>query len=163
LYNDLTSVVEAAFRLEKRRIRAKYRRRPSPGVESGAQTTTLDTSPAAVQTLLDAVEMRAAAAQTVAGATVACSSQTERKKAVDAETQAEVTPSGGEDARCSSALKELQSRSETQLMELQAKNTKLRDLQRAKSSLELRIRQLESERDQLQASRKDLSNQADRY
>ncbi|KAF4704409.1 hypothetical protein FOZ62_017025, partial [Perkinsus olseni] len=44
LYNDLTSVVEAAFRLEKRRIRAKYRRRPSPGVESGAQTTTLDTS-----------------------------------------------------------------------------------------------------------------------
>ncbi|KAF4652229.1 hypothetical protein FOZ61_009824 [Perkinsus olseni] len=159
LYNDLTSVVEAAFRLEKRRIRAKYRRRPSPGAESGAQTTTLDTSPAAVQTLLDAIEMRAAAAQTVAGATVTCSSQTERKTAVDAETQAEVTPSGEEDARCSSALKELQSRSETQLMELQAKNTKLRDLQRAKSSLELRIRQLESERDQLQASRKDLSNQ----
>ncbi|EER08010.1 M protein, serotype 24 precursor, putative [Perkinsus marinus ATCC 50983] len=114
----------------------------------------------AVQTLLGVVSRRAMGTQTPTGrhsVSATCSVQTEQKLAVHAEMQ--VDGSTRDDLTHSAVIEELQSRSETQLSELQAKNTKLRDLQRAKSSLELKIRQLESERDQLQASRKDLSNQ----
>ncbi|EER00988.1 liver stage antigen-1, putative [Perkinsus marinus ATCC 50983] len=114
----------------------------------------------AVQTLLEVVSRRAMGTQTPTGrhsVSATCSVQTEQKLAVHAEMQ--VDGSTRDDLAHSAVIEELQSRSETQLSELQAKNTKLRDLQRAKSSLELKIRQLESERDQLQASRKDLSNQ----
>ncbi|KAF4656666.1 hypothetical protein FOL47_008819 [Perkinsus chesapeaki] len=163
--DEIFAAVETALKLEKRRIREKYLRGDniSRTIEQSAQTSEPDSTSTAAQTLSKSANHCAAESQTP-------SAQTEPgPAAIEAAVQAkESSNENGEDGLeeeqeqgvCTPAeYKDLQMRSETQLMELRAKNIRLGELNRMKSALELKVRQLESERDQLQATRKDLSNQ----